>query len=155
MRRSSPLLDFHNRKPLTRILRILTVIPKFQNTLAWEQAQVLMQPAYIRLVDNIRKQLEDSPWKASYEEIQDPFPGYYLYLTHEEHTVKVNLWDVCFEICFQNITPTHTPEKSDIEQVVEIDTSLFEETGEVDWQRLDDKTKEIVAQIFGALPAVE
>lgn len=114
-----------------------------------------MQPAYIRLVDNIRKQLENSPWKATYEEVQEPFPGYYLYLTYEEHTIKVNLWDVCFEICFQNITPTHTPEKTDIEQAVEIDTSLFEETGEVDWQRLDDKTKGIVAQIFAALPAVE
>jgi hypothetical protein len=131
------------------------VIPKFQNTLAWEQAQCLMQPAYIRLVDNIRKQLEDSSWKATYEEVQEPIPGYYLCLSHQDRTVRVNLWDVCFEICFQNIAPTHTPEKTDMEQVVEIDTSLFEETGEVDWQRLDNKTRGIVAQIFAKLPAVE
>ncbi len=29
--------------------------PTFKNRLAWEQAQILMQPAMLRVVDNIRK----------------------------------------------------------------------------------------------------
>ena len=32
--------------------------PKFKDIIAWEQAQLLMQPAFIRVLDNLRKQLE-------------------------------------------------------------------------------------------------
>lgn len=131
------------------------MIPKFQSILAWEQAQLLMQPAFIRVVDNIRKQLEASSWKGTYEEVQEPFPGYHLCLTYQEQMVKVDLWDLCFQICFQNIAPTHVLEKTAKEQVVEIDQSLFEQTGELDWQRLEDKTQRIVAQVFAELPPVE
>jgi hypothetical protein len=42
--------------------------PTFKNTLAWEQAQVLMQPAMLRVVDNIRKEIENSHWQGTYKE---------------------------------------------------------------------------------------
>ncbi len=45
--------------------------PKFKDITAWEQAQLLMQPAFIRVLDNLRKQLENSLWKGTYTEIQD------------------------------------------------------------------------------------
>jgi len=48
--------------------------PKFKDITAWEQAQLLMQPAFIRVLDNLRKQLENSLWKGTYTEIQDPYP---------------------------------------------------------------------------------
>ena len=34
--------------------------PKFKDTLAYEQANLLMQPAFIRVIDNIRKELDFS-----------------------------------------------------------------------------------------------
>ena len=42
--------------------------PKFKDINAWEQAQLLMQPAFIRVVDNLGKQVALSVWEASYQE---------------------------------------------------------------------------------------
>ena len=41
--------------------------PKFANSQDWQQANLLMQPAFIRVIDNIRKQLETSDWHGSYD----------------------------------------------------------------------------------------
>lgn len=43
---------------------------KFANDLARQQADMLMQPALIRIIDNIRKQLETSGWRGTYQETQ-------------------------------------------------------------------------------------
>lgn len=123
--------------------------PKFKDTLAWQQAEILMQPALIRVLDNIRKQLEDSSWEGTYEDVQTPFPGYLLCLKRGEEEHQFNVWELCFEICFQNYSPTHAaPESRD----VEIDSSLIDEEGEVDWNRLDEKAKQLVQDIFANLP---
>lgn len=123
--------------------------PKFKNTRAWEQAQLLMQPAFIRVIDNIRKQLEHSPWSGTYQEIQTPFPGYQLCLTHHDHSVTLNIWDLCFQVCFIDY-PLYpiTEQTIDNTQEVEIDTSLIDKTGEVDWHRLETKTQHLVQQMF-------
>lgn len=123
--------------------------PKFKDTLAWQQAEILMQPALIRVLDNIRKQLEDSSWEGTYEDVQTPFPGYLLCLKGGESEHQFNVWELCFEICFQNYSPTHAATES---LDVEIDSSLIDEEGEVDWNRLDDKAKQLVQDIFANLP---
>jgi hypothetical protein len=163
--------------------------PKFTNTVAWQQAELLMQPAFIRLIDNIRKQLEVSSWKETYEyvlnwpvgtsdetktlvtqllermktadaeelaEIEQalthlptPRPVHYLCLQHQNQQVKVDLWELCYQICFRNYTPLADQSSN---TVVEIDTSLVDETGDVDWQRLDSKAEELVGQVFTNLP---
>ncbi|MCT7986001.1 hypothetical protein NG796_22235 [Laspinema sp. A4] len=123
--------------------------PTFKDTLAWQQAEILMQPALIRVLDNIRKQLEDSTWEGTYEDVQTPFPGYLLCLKQGEVEHQFNVWELCFEICFQNYSPTHAAEES---WEVEIDSSLIDETGEVDWNRLDEKAKQLVQEIFANLP---
>jgi hypothetical protein len=126
------------------------MIPKFPNSLAWEQTQILMQPAYIRVVDNLRKALEDSNFQESYQEVQTPLPGYELCLSSQNKNIKVNLWELCFEVCFQDYQRGSVP--LDSELPVEVDTSLLdEETGEVDWQKLDDKAKQQVEQLFASL----
>ena len=43
---------------------------KFENPEARQLADQLMQPALIRVIDNIRKQLEVSDWQGSYHETQ-------------------------------------------------------------------------------------
>ncbi|MEM9264145.1 MAG: hypothetical protein AAGA46_01325 [Cyanobacteria bacterium P01_F01_bin.13] len=43
-------------------------MPKFATVQDQRYAQVLMQPALIRIIDNIRKQLDISDWKGSYRD---------------------------------------------------------------------------------------
>ncbi len=126
------------------------MIPRFADTLAWQQAELLMQPAFIRLVDNLRKQLDASAWKGTYEEVQDPHPQYYLCLQHRDQSVTLDLWQLCYQICFCDYIPGASTEK----QLVQIDTTLIHKTGDIDWEHLDAKTQQILHQIFANLPIV-
>ncbi|MGK7915772.1 MAG: hypothetical protein AB4038_09520 [Prochloraceae cyanobacterium] len=130
--------------------------PKFKNTLAWEQAQILMQPAFIRVIDNLRKQLEESSWQGNYQEIKTPLPGYQLCLTRQDRSIEIDIWDLCFQVCFRDYSPTQvdiTDEQITASREVEIDTSLIDdETGDVDWHRLETKTQQLVRQVFASLP---
>jgi hypothetical protein len=125
--------------------------PKFKDMVAWHQAELLMQPALIRIVDQVRKQLETTTWKATYNDVQTPIPGYQLCLEQNGTSVCVDLWDLCYQVCFRDYHPTHAEQES---QEIEIDTSLIDETGDVDWQGIDTKAQQLVEQIFADLPAV-
>lgn len=179
-------------------------MPKFQDMTVWRQAEALMQPAFIRLIANIGKQLEQSTWKGQYEDVlvwsegiddatkarviqlrneleqasngsselntarieeiesalatlPAPYPGYQLCLTQGTHQVCVDLWELCYRICFRDYdvesgTSRNRGFGQPPSQSVEVDKTLFDETGEVDWDRLDDKTKGLVDQIFDNLP---
>lgn len=124
--------------------------PKITNTIAWQQAELLMQPALIRVIDNIRKQLENSAWAGTYQEVQTPVPGYQLSLKYQDYELNFDIWELCYRICFTNYLPTHSQIET---QEVEIDTSLIEEdTGDVDWNRVDEKARQVVEAIFTTLP---
>ncbi|MEA5576758.1 hypothetical protein [Anabaena sp. UHCC 0451] len=158
--------------------------PKITNSATWQQAELLMQPTFIRVVDNIRKHLDTSLWKGTYHDVliwppgttdktkamvtqllQDmetatpaqvedirehlallpiPHPGYHLRLQHQEQQVNVDLWDLCYQVCFLNYSANNEP--------VDIDTSLVDESGDVDWQHLENKTQQLVKQVFDSLP---
>ncbi|MBW4691383.1 MAG: hypothetical protein KME27_06400 [Lyngbya sp. HA4199-MV5] len=170
-------------------------MPKFQDLVTWQQAEQLMQPAFIRLVDQLRKQLDQSAWKGTYEDVPvwsdavsaddrarvtqlqtelktaspedidaieaalaqlpSPHPGYLLHLQQNEQTITVDLWNLCYEICFQNYDTasgtSHALTQGN-SQGVKIDTTLFDEAGEVDWNRLDRKAQQVVEQVFAGLP---
>ncbi|MFM7370032.1 MAG: hypothetical protein ACKO2Z_20035, partial [Sphaerospermopsis kisseleviana] len=49
--------------------------PKITNSTTWQQAEILMQPAFIRVVDNIRKHLDTSSWKGTYHDVLIWPPG--------------------------------------------------------------------------------
>ena len=122
--------------------------PKIKDPVAWQQAELLMQPALIRLLDNIRKQLDESIWTGSYQEVQDPFPGYRLELEHNGQHVSLDIWELCYQICFQNYYLTHTTQES---FEVEIDISLIDqEIGDINWQNLENK---IIQDLFAHLPS--
>lgn len=170
-------------------------MPKFQDFAAWQQAEVLMQPAFIRLIDNIRKQLDNSSWKGNYidtstwspdvtEEVKfqvkqlqaelekaapaevdqieaalaalpAPVTSYQLCLEQNGQQVTIDLWNLCYQICFRDYDATGDRSSTSTEggqDEVAVDTSLFDETGEVDWNRLDDKTRQVVEAIFAGLP---
>jgi len=186
--------DFLNKCPVSAIA-LEGKMPKFQTIQIWQQAELLMQPAFIRLIANLGKQLEDSDWRGDYKDVQvwaegtsedtkaivmqlrsqlegatdeqteaikqqlsqlpAPFPGYWLYLSQGDYQITVDLWDLCYQICFQNYDLIHGTSHAADEPVgesVAIDVSLFDRAGEVDWHRLDDKTCQLVRQVFAALP---
>ncbi|MEG4501146.1 hypothetical protein QUB05_28905 [Microcoleus sp. F10-C6] len=123
--------------------------PKITSPIAWQQAELLMQPAMIRVLDNIRKQLEESVWTGTYKEVQIPIPGYQLILEHQGEQLSVDIWELCYRVCFVNYQPAHTQIQS---QEVVIDTSLIDdETGDVDWNRLDAKASQLIQEIFANL----
>lgn len=156
----------------------------------WQQAGQLMQPALIRLIDQIRKQLEQSDWSGTYETLETwpegttaaiktqvaelqsqlerasaeqavaleqvlsqlPQPDlvYLLHLQKNEHQVGVNLWQLCYQVCFRNYDPTAPQKPEDLQ----VDTVLIDSEGEVDWQTLDQKAEQTVKQVFSQLPAI-
>ncbi|WP_088243425.1 hypothetical protein [Calothrix rhizosoleniae] len=160
------------------------MLPRITNSVAWQQAEMLMQPAFIRLIDNIRKLLDVSAWKGTYkdvlmwpegvdsetqafvtqllqslesatpekaEQIREhlgtlpmPHPGYHLCLQRQEQQVIVDLWDLCYRVCFCDYYPG--------DEQVDIDMDLIDENGEVDWLRLDLKAKALVEKLFANLP---
>lgn len=163
--------------------------PEVQNP--WYQAAQLIQPALIRLLDQLRKALESSPWQGSYETVEvwpknghsdghstdvsnidisstdesnidesnteakdQPQILYWLHLKRSPDELKINLWELCYQICFSHYEPDW--QRVDIRDFqvgeVDVDASLFDGTGEVDWNRLDAKTERIVKALFAALP---
>ena len=158
--------------------------PKITNSVAWQQAELLMQPAFIRVVDNVRKLFEQSSWKATYHDVlvwaagtseetkaivtqlvqeletatpeqaeqiretltklSTPHPGYHLCLQRQEQQVNVDLWELCYQVCFVEYTPSNI--------TVDIDTSLLDESGDVEWNLLDTKAKQVVEEMFASLP---
>lgn len=158
--------------------------PKITNPVTWQRAELLMQPAFIRVVDNLRKHLDTSTWTGTYQDVliwpantsdrtkalvtqllQEmenatseqadeirntlsrlpmPHPGYHLNLQRQEQQVSIDLWELCYQVCFLDYSPEN--------EAVSIDTSLIDELGEVDWLRLEEKTKELVNQVFANLP---
>ena len=160
--------------------------PKITNSTSWQQAEVLMQPAFIRVIDNIRKQLDISDWKGTYQDVLTwsanttdetkalvtqlvqemetatpiqaeeirktlaslpmPHPGCHLLLQRHGEQVNIDLWDLCYQVCFLNYSSENT--------AVDIDTTLIDEYGDVDWQYLETKTQELVKQVFASLPVL-
>jgi hypothetical protein len=165
-------------------------MPKFRDVQSWQQAEILMQPAFIRLVDNIRKQLEESQWQGRYidmplfpegtpeevkfqvrqlqaelatasperaaeietalTELPSPFPGYQLHLTHHGREATVDVWNLCYQICFRDYPDvaesTGVCRADDV--MVDVDTDLLDDTQEVDWTRLDSKAHQVVERLF-------
>jgi hypothetical protein len=122
------------------------MIPKFVDPLAYQQAEFLLQPIYIRIVDRIRRQSETSTWTVSYEEVQMPQPTNYLCLQAGDRQLRYDLWDLCYQVCFLDYHGSHGELES---QVVAIDTSLIDlEAQAPDWHRIDEKAKSVVVRVF-------
>ena len=128
--------------------------PQFTTRLAWDKAEILMQPALIRILDNIRKQLEKSQWQGSFKDITEPIPGYLLCLTKDDLSLEVDIWQLCYQVVSNNFTPTFSEVSSEDEQTsyeLEIDERLLDETGEIDWHLIEAKAQQSVRQIFNQL----
>lgn len=132
--------------------------PAFKTAQAWDQASLLLQPIMIRVIDNLRKQLEDSSWQGEYEEIQVPYPGHQLHLTRNDRSFVLDIWHLCYQVCFMDY-PMATDEQSEtgdrdyaMDYPVDIDTNLLDDRGEIDWQQLEIKTQTLISTVFNRLP---
>ncbi|MEM7770680.1 MAG: hypothetical protein AAGA75_00925 [Cyanobacteria bacterium P01_E01_bin.6] len=165
--------------------------PTFSTPESWQQANVLMQPVFIRLIDNIRKQLDESEWSGSYRDVQrwpegtpsetqyrfqclqeelakavpedvpelkeamaqlpQPMPSYELFLQYGDRHIAIDLWEVCYQICFLN----YASMQQNPQTPATVDIQLLDDAGDVDWNLLDDKAKRIVGGIFAKLPKTD
>ncbi len=164
--------------------------PQFSTASAKAKVQQLMQPALIRVIDNIRKQLDITDWQGKYEEeliwpegttpaqqqeyaalqkslhgvppeehdqvanllsqLPQPSPLYTLRLTKANYPDQtIDIWAMCYRVCALDDVVLEAQKTS----VIDADSSLFDEAGEVDWQQLDDKTKALIENVFQSLPA--
>lgn len=123
--------------------------PKIKDITAWKQAELLMQPAFIRILDHIRKELENSCWKGTYEEVQIPIPGYRLDLQYQDKKISINVWELCYQVCFSNYFSTHSVDEA-VE--VDIDIKLLNQEGNVNWGMLDEKALKVVKNMMSGLP---
>lgn len=89
--------------------------------------------------------------EAALAQLPSAHPGYLLCLQQGDRQVTIDIWQLCYQICFRNYSPVLNA--MDANLTVEIDTSLIDDTGDVDWTRLDQKTRQIIDQIFSSLSA--
>ena len=146
------------------------------------QAEQLMQPTLIRVIDNLRKQTESADCKSEYLErvlwpetatedqkqqvkaiaaqletadpeqaaelrqqlsqLPKPVPTYELRLTHQGETTVLDIWQLCFRVCFHHYDQA-TP--------AQVDRNLLDADGEVDWIALDEKAKGQVVEVVEQL----
>lgn len=155
-----------------------------------QKLALLLQPALIRLIDQLRQQLTQSVWQWQYEtqeiwpasvpqdireqykklliqletatetqadEIQSiletmptPIPLYLLELTKANTTHCINMWELCYQICFQNYIPqiqTKSVEVPKIDSYL-IDSLLLDENGNIAWPSLDQKAALVVERVL-------
>ncbi|XFA73808.1 hypothetical protein RYO59_002062 [Thermosynechococcaceae cyanobacterium Okahandja] len=127
----------------------------------WYAAAQLLQPSLIRLLDHLRRQLETSGWQGEYETVElpsatgEPEPQvlYWLHLRRGDRHQRLNLWELCYQICFADYYPQLDYAGIRDFQVGEVtaDMALFDVAGEVDWHRLDQKAAKVVATVFAGL----
>ena len=161
-------------------------MPAFSTPSDREQIEQLMQPALIRTIDNLRKQLDEVNWEGQYEEeliwpeettneqkqtytdlqkqlhgvpteehdrvaglmseLPQPSPLYRLKLTRKGYDAQtLDVWAICYEVCSTNY-------QADADTPMTADNSLLAQTGDVDWRKLDNKTKSLIEGIFANLP---
>jgi hypothetical protein len=114
--------------------------PQIPDERSWHQAELLMQPAFIRLVDHIRQLSESSPWESSYEQQEQSHTIYLLHLTQGAQRFTIDFWGLCYRVCFQNYDPSQV--------TVTIDQTLLTEDGQVHWSNLDHKTQNLINAVF-------
>lgn len=77
-------------------------------------------------------------------QLPTPTPIYHLRLTQGDRVATLDVWELCFRLCFVNYVP---------DQPVTVDTGLVEADGEIDWITLDEKAKTLITQALAEATA--
>ncbi len=76
------------------------------------------------------------------KQLPNPVPTYELRITHQDETTVLDIWQLCFRVCFQNYEPA---------MPAQVDQNLLDADGQVDWIALDEKAKGQVAGVVNRL----
>lgn len=86
-------------------------------------------------------------------DLAQPQMLYLLHLHHGHCQRQINLWELCYQICFADYEPVL--ERSHIADFpldqIEVDPTLFDAEAEIDWDQLDHKVGRIVNHLFAQL----
>ncbi|MGB8703006.1 MAG: hypothetical protein WCD18_26620, partial [Thermosynechococcaceae cyanobacterium] len=85
--------------------------------------------------------------------LPQPVAVYLLHLTQGDRQTTINLWELCYQICLTHYEPqlNRTTVVDLPPDAMQPDLALFDESGEVDWGRLDQKTAQVVQSAFQTL----
>jgi hypothetical protein len=137
------------------LIRVIDNLRKYIETTDWQSQYVerVLWPASAtetekQKVQEIAAQLETaSPEQADQmrqelSQLPGPIPSYQLHLTHNGNTEMLDVWQLCFQVCFADYTPEHP---------VQVDRTLLDDN-DIDWIALDDKAKDRVNTAIQQLP---
>lgn len=85
--------------------------------------------------------------EAAIAELPPGAPAYWLRVERGGRSHRADLWEMCYQICFVDYAQRAALAVGE-EVDVEMDRSLFDEEGELDWYRLDAKAGEVVAALL-------
>ncbi len=92
--------------------------------------------------------------EAALAALPEPAMAYRLNLSRDDQLVQFDLWQLCYQVCFQNYVPGSSEATgSEATDEVEIDETLLDDYGEVDWGALDIKVQQVVGQLMDRLPS--
>jgi hypothetical protein len=132
------------------LIRIIDNLRKATETLDWqsEYVQQMLWPDGTtadqqQQVATLAAELdhaapEDAPrLEQALTQLPTPTPAYQLCLTRDGRTAALDVWELCFHVCFDHYHPDHP---------VTVDPSLIDPEGEIDWITLDEKAKALVTE---------
>lgn len=138
------------------LIRVVDNVRKHTETLDWRSDYREQVRWPIATTDDQRQQVRDlaarlegaAPEAAAairqqLSHLPAPAPAYELRLTpiaesastEPSPAVTLDLWELCFAVCFSNYRPQHP---------VTVDPALLYDDGEVNWLTLDNKAKALV-----------
>ncbi len=156
-------------------------MPRFASAQDQRYAQVLMQPALIRIIDNIRKQLEKCDWNGTYRddlrwpaEVTAEQKQQYMALQEmletaspEDHDriqatlAQLPFPDHIYTLCLKKQEQQQEIDlwqlcyrlvAQDSQDSITVDTRLLDlEQGDVNWIALDEKAQRLIQETFQLL----
>ncbi|WP_187329408.1 hypothetical protein [Halomicronema hongdechloris] len=76
--------------------------------------------------------------EAELAQLPTPFPSYQLQITIAAQLYTIDIWQLCFRLCFIGYDQAGG--------TAQVNTALFDETGDIDWLQLDEATQYIVSE---------
>ncbi|MEM6501819.1 MAG: hypothetical protein AAF685_08280 [Cyanobacteria bacterium P01_C01_bin.89] len=130
---------------------------KYEEEWAWPEGTTEETKTRIKLLEQQLKDAEKVGDMETVDEVQgalnaqpQPQPLYTFHLKKGDRTAMIDLWQICYRICFQDYAARAALSTGD-RVSVDVDESLFETGGDIDWQRLDEKAKTEITTFFKQL----
>lgn len=139
------------------LIRVIDNLRKATESLDWQSDYTQAQhwpegttEAQKQQVAELSAQLDQAdadaapPIEQALGQLPTPLPIYHLRLTQGERVATLDVWELCFYLCFDAYSPG---------QPVTVDVALVDADNEIDWITLDEKAKALVSQALAEATA--